>query len=444
MPSEDHDEAYDGDTSEDAGEHVGEDAGNVDFFGDFGDELRKKKVEEWKNLLQSDLGVRVIADLPEAEHTASEHESHMSSGTELRADDDDISITSHEFGVEFLEESEDDTDAQNEHEDGEQDGSEPDVTGKSCYFHRALRRKVGHACHALSAFAKTMLAGTALTAASTATPSTTTMSPMTSSSPSMAFPATRFKRRPGPWRIVEIFTWSMALSFAASRRGWHVGEPLSLPQWDLLDPVHQAQAEAYLEEFQPDFLAIAWPCTKWSILQTFDRRSPEYLQRLAAERQEQRRLLAWVQRVVLRHRARGGAILGENPWNSAAWREPVVMDTYDGLPSGKTEMCAFGLRRPDDEFRPGPGLFLRKPTRLRAQSEILEAACRLCPGNHRHVPSLGGVKVKGRWCSVAEFAGGYTRKFAEAVIRGAENYLGGKLRVNSFWTSPILCLRKSS
>ena len=294
MPSEDHDEAYDGDTSEDAGEHVGEDAGNVDFFGDFGDELRKKKVEEWKNLLQSDLGVLVIADLPEAEHTTSEHESHMSSGTELRADDDDISITSHEFGVEFLEESEDDTDAQNEHEDGEQDGSEPDVTGKSCYFHRALRRKVGHACHALSAFAKTMLAGTALTAASTATPSTTTMSPMTSSSPSMAFPATRFKRRPGPWRIVEIFTWSMALSFAASRRGWHVGEPLSLPQWDLLDPVHQAQAEAYLEEFQPDFLAIAWPCTKWSILQTFGRRSPKYLQRLAAERQEQRRLLAWV------------------------------------------------------------------------------------------------------------------------------------------------------
>ena len=101
-------------------------------------------------------------------------------------------------------------------------------------------------------------------------------------------------------------------------------------------------------------------------------------------------------------------------------------------------MCAFGLRRPDDEFSPGPGLHLRKPTKLRAQREILESACRLCPGNHRHSPSLGGVKVKGRQCSVAEFAGGYTRRFAEAVVRGAEKYLAGKPRISGFYVSPTL------
>ena len=431
------DEAYDGDTSEDAGD----DEGNVDFFGDFGTELRRKKSQEWMGLLQSDLGVQVISELPDAEHTASENESCASSDTELREDNDNVSITSHEFGVEFLDESDDDgNEAENPGYD--LDTAEPDVEGRPCSFHKSLRRRVGHACHSLSMFAKAMLTETSLTTAlpRTTTTSTTTPSctPMLSSTSSMAFSATKLKRRPGPWRIVEIFTWSMALSFAASRRGWEVGEPLSLPQWDLLDPVHQAQAEAYLEEFQPDFLAIAWPCTKWSVLQTFGRRTPEYLRRLAAQRQEQRQLLAWVQKVILRHRARGGAILGENPWNSAAWREPLVIDTYEGLPEGKTEMCAFGLRRPDDEFRPGPGLYLRKPTRLRAQQEILTAACRLCPGNHQHAPSWGGVKVKGRWCSVAEFAGGYTRKFAEAVVRGAENYLAGKPRIGSFYVSPMV------
>ena len=309
LPPEQEDEAYDGDTSEDAGV----DEGNVDFFGDFGTELRKKKVEEWMDLLQSDLGVQVISKLPDAERTASENESCASSETELREDKDDISITSHEFGVEFLEESEDD---ENDGSGQDLDNDERNVEGKPCTFHKSLRRKVGHACQALSTFAKTMLAGTTSTTALPTAPMTSTTT--ISSAPSMAFSATRLKRRSGPWRIVEIFTWSMAFSFAAARRG----EPLSLPQWDLLDPVHQAQAEAYLDEFQPDFLAIAWPCAKWSILQTFGRRSPDNLQRLAAERQEQRRLLAWVQKVVLKHRARGGAILGENPGTALRGANP--------------------------------------------------------------------------------------------------------------------------
>ena len=178
MPPCDDDDAYDGDTSEDAGE----DAGNVDFFGDFGDKLRKKKVEEWMNLLQSDLGVRVIADLP-----ASEHESNASSDTELRLNKDDASITSHEFRVEILEESEDGVDDRDER--NEDDRSESEVTGKQCYFHKALRRKLGHACHVLSTFAKTMLAGTTpiTSLPQTTTPSMTTLFSVPASSPTMAF-----------------------------------------------------------------------------------------------------------------------------------------------------------------------------------------------------------------------------------------------------------------
>ena len=39
--------------------------------------------------------------------------------------------------------------------------------------------------------------------------------------------------------------------------------------------------------------------------------------------------------MALRHRARGGAILGENPWNSAAWKELIVIDTYAGPCDGQ-------------------------------------------------------------------------------------------------------------
>ena len=39
------------------------------FFGDFGEEQRKRKVQQWLDLLESDLGVKVIAELPEATDT---------------------------------------------------------------------------------------------------------------------------------------------------------------------------------------------------------------------------------------------------------------------------------------------------------------------------------------------------------------------------------------
>ena len=51
---------------------------------------------------------------------------------------------------------------------------------------------------------------------------------------------------------------------------------------------------------------------------------------------------------------------------------------------------------------------------LVGQEEIIRRACKLCPGNHRHAP--GGVRMNGRWRSVAEYAGGYTDAFAKAMI----------------------------
>ena len=115
----------------------------------------------------------------------------------------------------------------------------------------------------------------------------------------------------------------MAISFAAYKRGWQVGEPLTLPGYDLLDPGYQSKAERYIQEFDPDLLLVAWPCTKWSVLQVFGRKTVDYLLRLAKYRAEQRRLVDWVQKVVLERRALGCATIGENPFSSKAWNESV-------------------------------------------------------------------------------------------------------------------------
>ena len=134
-------------------------------------------------------------------------------------------------------------------------------------------------------------------------------------------------------------------------------------------------------------------------------------------RQIERPLLGFVREVAYKQRRRGGAILGENPLRSKAWEEPDIIAAFEGLEHGRVDMCVHGLRRPDD------GRYLRKPTRLAGTSEILEECCKSCPGGHAHAPVMGALKVKGKWKSVSEFAGGYTRKFSTAVVKGAEKFL---------------------
>ena len=89
------------------------------------------------------------------------------------------------------------------------------------------------------------------------------------------------------------------------------------------------------------------------------------------------------------------------------------MDAFEGLPAKITEMCSFGLRRPDGEWGCGSGLFLRRPTRLVGPVEVLKRACVTCPGGHQHAPELGGVMVDGVWWPVGDFVGCYTDKFRQ-------------------------------
>ena len=74
--------------------------------------------------------------------------------------------------------------------------------------------------------------------------------------------AKRVKRRP---KILEVFTWSMAVSLAASSRGWDVMEPVTLESgWDLRLPKDRALALEYVVRERPDVIVSAWPCTPFS------------------------------------------------------------------------------------------------------------------------------------------------------------------------------------
>ena len=225
------------------------------------------------------------------------------------------------------------------------------------------------------------------------------------------------KKRKKTWTIVEIFTWTCAISIMANLHGWTASEPISLPHWDILKSEDRKAALSYLEQLDPDVMVIAWPCTVWSPLQAFGNKSPWQLKKLEERREEQREILGFVRDASHDQRRRGGLLIGENPKPSLAWKEPLIIEAFDGMGSTITDMCQFGLRLPS------AGPFLRKRTRLEGTPALVHQLGRLCPAKHEHTPVLGGMRYKGKWMNVSDYAGGYTSQFAKAVIEGAEKIL---------------------
>lgn len=54
--------------------------------------------------------------------------------------------------------------------------------------------------------------------------------------------------------------------------------------------------------------------------------------KLAQKREENRTLLRFVRDASLAQRRRGGALLGENPKPSLAWKEPLIEEAFNGMP----------------------------------------------------------------------------------------------------------------
>eukprot|EP00439_Symbiodinium_sp_Y106_P003562 s10520_g1.t1 len=194
-------------------------------------------------------GTGVIGELPVIPDRGQEASSTASS--QLQADDDDdarFSVTSHEFGVELEEEGESDEEMIPDEVFLEQ--------GPVKFLHKEKRKKLNQAARAVQELASAGRCGTTPTTCTTTSPVKflhkekrkklnqaaravqelasagrcgTTPTTCTTTSISRSPRA----RRPGPWRILEIFVCSMTVSLLAAARGWQAGQPVSLPAFDL-------------------------------------------------------------------------------------------------------------------------------------------------------------------------------------------------------------------
>ncbi len=227
-------------------------------------------------------------------------------------------------------------------------------------------------------------------------------------------------RKPGPWRVVEIFTWSAIITIMAGMLSqWEAWEPITLPRWNLMDKAVRTEAMRYIEMLDVDLAVIAWPCTPWSIMQNLNQK-PHQLRELQIKQNEHRTLPVFVEQVAYRQYVNKRATLGENPAGSHAWKEPPIQAACNrpGNSETVTHMCAY------DKRRPGNGMLVKKVTRLRGTREIIEACSRVCSGDHEHGVVEGSMKLKdGKRMHVSEWAGGYTKEFAECILKGAEGFL---------------------
>ena len=353
---------------------------------------RKAEDQRWLDFLQDDLGVRVIPDhrLVRDRQPLDDHDAWSTASTELRPDlqDDGDSITSHEFGVEF-ESSETDL------EDTEQ---EPLLEGHAIhYLHKEKRRKLNQASRAIrdmAASARPVL----------------TVAPK---------PALRSRgtttRRPGPWRILEVFACSMTISLMAAAQGWDAGQPVAPPGFDLTRSDARRAAKDYVGWFSPDLLVLSWPAPLSSPpLPSYGVSLAVRLPAQQAHAAARAPLWRFAHDLLLQQRARGALVLCRGPVRSAVWDHPLLQHALAGLPQARTDLCAWS-RCPTE---------LRQPLMLAGDADLLRHLVRRCPGHphHRHpFPSesrLSARCYRGRW-----FVDGrqiLPKRWCEAVVYGAE------------------------
>ena len=150
-----------------------------------------------------------------------------------------------------------------------------------------------------------------------------------------ACPGSR-KRQPGPFRVVEVCTWTCMVSAVAATLAWEVLEQITLPKYDLLTRKGRDAVRAALLAADPDFIALAPPCTEWSQLQSVNQRTPMQVRRLGRRRKRLLVMLAFFDELAQWQHERG--VHG----NHTAWmlENPPTFQAVDpGTYAGDCELA---------------------------------------------------------------------------------------------------------
>ena len=205
-------------------------------------------------------------------------------------------------------------------------------------------------------------------------------------------PKRNMVRRPGKFRVLEVFTWTHMVTECARLLSdhWECYEPITLPKFDLLTEDGRQKARDYIELVDPDFLMIADPCGPFSKMNiNMKQRTPEQVRRLHDKQEQSRAFLVFVEELVHYQYERHRAVVRENPATALSWKEAPMLAAFNrpGFASVITDMCMY------DKIRPDNHMHVRKPTMLKGTREICEAASLRCDRSHDHSPIEGRMRI---------------------------------------------------
>ena len=265
---------------------------------------------------------------------------------------------------------------------------------------RTSRKRVrGWAARTLAAMITTVTAFSAMTATAIGDATAAAVAPLRRFVPGL--PVDGAEDRVA---LLELFCGSANLTMAFARAGFSVLEPRDIQiGHDLFTQEEQERVLSDIEEFRPELVWIALPCTVWGPWTRINYAdNPQALRRL---RKKQRKLVRFCRRVADKVKKCGGEVVFEHPAQSDLWEGPAMkeivcdIELYPAL----LDMCQYGLEAKTN------GMPLKKPTQLLCSNEIYcQRLEKMCPGDHEHTPTAGAnTKPSGTYC----------REFCKAVVR---------------------------
>ena len=224
--------------------------------------------------------------------------------------------------------------------------------------------------------------------------------------------------------VAEIFN-PKRFGNQAKSTGLREGEAFDiLLGHNLLDAKERNRVRQYVKTNKPGLTCVAPPCTLFSMLQNLNLRHLDTREKLlehARKLTEARVLLDFGIEICSMVADYGGSFLFEHPLTSKAWKEPKVQRLMSDLRNklAKNDQCVFNLRSATGELH-------KKPTGwLTNNDEIYKALNVRCPGNHDHVPILGG----GPGGSRSKQAQHYTPELVRTVLSAYRRSLQEKQEI---------------
>ena len=125
--------------------------------------------------------------------------------------------------------------------------------------------------------------------------------------------------------MLEVFTWSYMLTFTAEKCGWDAYQPITLPAFDIRNPIDCEAARKYVGRIDPDFVALAQCCTPWLVMQQMNQRTPHQCRELRIKQEEGRDLLCFTEKLVYYQADRHRAVISESPQRALSWNGPPML-----------------------------------------------------------------------------------------------------------------------